>query len=199
MRLILICFSLLLAVTAYVPAGAQSLSTDDGVLHWEGGFDAGLNNDGWEFGFSAAWFPIQYVGAKISLGFANEIEQFSDWFADYEERENDYTARFRFNPAVVLRTPRIIKWKSQDGGFYLFAEPGMWLSPGASGSHDARIAGWNVKCGINAQIDRFIVTLGYGISDFSLYSGCPYSFQGYDPSHTNYITHTVFLAGSVKF
>lgn len=191
-------FLFFLVILFSADAKAQTLCMDDDVMHWEAGFNAGLNNDGYEFDFRGLYFPIQYVGLKIGLGLASEIEAMEDWWAEDWEKSTDYTVRFKFNPAIVLRTPRLIRWKGQDGGFYLYTEPGITLSPGAVGSWRARFLNWDLKSGINLQIDRFIFTIGYGISDFSLYSGAPVNHHGL-PVDTDYITHTLFIGGSMKF
>lgn len=185
---------------------AQSLHIEGDTYHWEGGLTAGLNNDGWGIDLEIAYFPIQYLGIKGGIGFAGEIKELSDWHFGYDDDDDyywdnepdDYTSRFKFSTSVVLRSPRLIDWKSQGLGFYLFAEPGLVLSPGDRGSHNAKYACMNLKCGINMQIDRAIVTLGYGISDFSLYSGYPISHHGL-PENDDYITHTVFIGASYKF
>lgn len=177
---------------------AQSLKSDDGILHWEAGMNVGLNNDGYEIELRAAYFPLQYVGVKFGLGMAGEIESFEDWGKEDWETVHEYASRFKFTPSVVVRTPRLIHLKNQGGGFYLFAEPGMVFSPGASGSRNARWLRWDLKTGINFQIDRYIVTIGYGVSNFSLYSGNPVSQYGVQESR-NYITHSGFIGGAVKF
>lgn len=184
---------------------SQRLRCDDKDLHWESGINAGLNNDGYEFDFKIIYFPTQYFGLKIGLGAAGEIRNIEDWdlwddeygYSRYDN-DRDYTTRFKFNPGFVFRTGRIIKWKSQDGGFYLFTEPGIILSPGARGSRNAEYLSWDLKSGVNIQIDRFIFTLGYGISNFSLYSGNPDNYHGL-PDKDNYITHSGFIGIACKF
>lgn len=203
------CFCLFAAVWAVLAAAAQSLRCDDGTFHWESGISAALNNDGYELALRGYYFPVPYVGIKMELAFAGEIEEISDrnivWGDDwgdtwsYREDSHDYTMRFKFNPAIALRTPRLLHWKGQDAGFYLFTEPGIVLSPGAADRHNARWFCWDVKSGINMQIDRYIFTLGYGISNFSLYSGGPISHHAYSRSKTDYITHTGFIAFGCKF
>lgn len=179
-------------------AGAQSLGVDSEVLNWESGAMAGFNNDGYEWEFRATYFRLPYLGLKVGLGLAGEIKQVEDWGEDEWETGHHYATRFKFNPAIVLRTPRLIHWKSPGAGFYLFAEPGMVLSPGAKGSRVARVCCWDLKTGINCQVDRYIVFIGYGVSNFSLYSGRPDSFQGL-PERNNYITHTAFIGFAGKF
>lgn len=98
------------------------------VKHWEGSFLCGLNTDGYQFDFGIAYFPIHFVGIKANLGFTGEIEELGDWGKDELETHHHYTDRFKFTPSLVFRTPRLIHWKSQDAGFYIFAEPGIVLS-----------------------------------------------------------------------
>lgn len=202
MRQVLTFMALLLLC---IPVSGQLLTADGEDFIWEADMLAGLNNDGYEFGFGVAYFPIQYIGLKANVGFANELEEFGDFIGHFDDSWNQsydyydkYTARFKFNPSMVLRTPRIIHWKSQDAGFYLFAEPGCVISPGASGSRNAKICCWDFKGGVNLQFDRLIVFVGYGISNFSLYSGYPGSRWG-TPSIDNYITHTGFIGSAFKF
>lgn len=197
-----------LLLLSFIPifSHAQSLQHSEGTSHWEGGMNVGLNTDGYEIGFRGIYFPVQYVGIKIGLSFAGEIREIADWYwfdPDYDydygyDPDDDYTIRFKFNPAIVLRSPRLINIKSQDAGLYIFAEPGFVLSPGATGSRHASYSSLDLKTGFNLQIDRIIFTLGYGISDFSLYSGAPISHNGL-PVDTEYITHTIFIGCSYKF
>lgn len=177
---------------------AQTIDFEDGRSHWEADFIIGLNNDGYEFGLGAAYFPMACIGLKANVGFAGEIESIENWYAEEWEKDYDYTVRFKFTPALVLRTPRIYHWKSVDGGFHLFAEPGLTLSPGASGSRGARWLTYDFKGGVNLQVDRFIVSIGYGFSGFSLYSGFPESHWG-TPDNDNYTTHFGFIGAAYKF
>lgn len=192
--LFVICIVILFPLNAI----SQSLNCDDGKLHWETGCNVGLNNDGYGFEFRGLYFPMQYIGLKVGLGFAGEIEELGDWGKDELETGHEYAVRFKFNPAIVLRSPEIIHWKKQDGGFYLFTEPGIVLSPGSRGNRDAKYFRWDIKSGINLQVDRYIFTVGYGISNFSLYSGTPHNHWG-TPDPTNYITHSVYIGGAYKF
>lgn len=200
---------LLLFLTATETLVAQTLDIDNRTAHFEFSTTLGLNNDGWQWDAGIVYFPIRYVGLKASLGIAGEIEEFSDWnlgswndddddwMHDYDSND-DYTTRFKFTPSIVLRTPRIVAWRQQGLDFYLFAEPGIILSPGARGSHRANTFGWDLKSGINAQLDELVLSLGYGITDFSLYSGRPINHHGL-PAKDNYITHSVFVGFDYKF
>lgn len=190
-------FALTILLYCITSASAQSLKTEDGIRHWETNFQAGLNTDGYQFDLGVSYLPLQFIGIKAQIGVASEIEEFGDWGKDELETGHHYATRFKFNPSLVLRSPRIINWKSQDAGFYLFAEPGIILSPGASGSKHAEYFNWDLKCGVNLQVDRFIVYVGYGISNFSLYSGCPHNHWGMSDKD-KYITHSGFIGGAYK-
>ncbi|MDE5934845.1 MAG: hypothetical protein K2G95_03645, partial [Muribaculaceae bacterium] len=98
----LICLVSFLCITEM---SAQSLKVDNEILRWEAGASAGLNNDGYQIDLSAAWFPLQYVGARITLGFAGEIEEIGDWGDDDWDSADDYAIRIKLIPALVLRSP----------------------------------------------------------------------------------------------
>lgn len=200
--------SVLAALVLAVGMSAQSLRVDESTYHWESGAMFGFNNDGYEWDFRVAYFPISYFGIRLSLGMAGEIPALEDWdFGDYFDDDyyyddywddDNYAARLKFNPAFVFRTPSLFEWKAQGASFHLFAEPGMVMAPRASGARGAKWLCWDMKAGINMQIDRCVFTLGYGVSNFSLYSGYPFSEYGV-PEKDNYITHTGFIAMSYKF
>lgn len=179
-------------------AVSQSINTDDGIKHWEADFSAGFNTDGYQFDFGFAYFPNDYLGIKTMIGFAGEIDEFFERDENWQLNENHYASRFKFNPSIILRTPRLYYFKSSDIGLYLFAEPGLIFSPGETGSKQARWLCWNVRSGINVQIDRIIVYAGYGISNFNLFSGYPTNLYN-PPSNDNDITHSVFIGVGYKF
>ena len=187
---------LLLICTCAFTAHSQNLVIGNECYHFEGSMSAGLNNDGYQIDFGVAWFPLRLIGVKATLGFAGEIEEIGDWGND--DSNYDYAIRLKLIPALVFRTPRLINWNRQGGGFHLFAEPGFILSPGAAGSRHARVLCYDLKTGINLQLERIVLSLGYGISDFSLYSGRPISHHGL-PERDNYITHSAFITAAYKF
>lgn len=119
---------------------AQSLMTDDGVKNWEVSVTGGLNTDGFQLDAGVAYFPVQYFGMRMAIGMASEIQGMWSFIggalSDYDYMywdENDYYARFKYTVAFDLRSPCIIPWKSANGGFYLFAQPGITLSPTNAG------------------------------------------------------------------
>lgn len=198
--LLTICFSLFVFAIQ-----GQAIDLEDGPASWEAGLNLGLNKDGYHGEMHLTYFKSQYLGLKVGLGFAGEIWELEDWLGDdvsdygyVYDRDYDYAIRFIFNPAIVLRSPRIINWRQQEAGIYLFAEPGLIMSPGASGSRNAKWLRWDAKGGVNLQIDCFIFTLGYNLTNFSLYSGSPQNHWG-NPDITEYLTHTIYVGGSIKF
>lgn len=193
--------SLLFIAATCVPAvtmSAQSLDVDGKTTHWEGALSAGITTNCYEWGFGIAYFPSQYIGVKASLGFASEIERAEDWGREDWESDNIYASRFKLNPSIVLRTPRLINIPSQGAGLYLFAEPGVVLSPGAQESTHARWLSKDIKGGINMQVDRLIFSVGYGYSNFNIYSGRPYNAQGSDDDYDR-PTHSIFISIAGKF
>lgn len=181
-----------------VGAKAQALKVDDKPLHWEFDFSGGLNTDGAQLDIGLAYFPVQYVGFKASIGGAGEIKEISDWGREEWETGHHYTLRFKFRPSLVFRTGRIIDWKRQDAGIYLFAEPGFILSPGAEGSKHAKTLNWDFRTGVNLQAGECVFFIGYGVSNYSLYSGRPFShWEG--PDKDNYKTYSGFIGFGYKF
>lgn len=190
---------LLIVVTAFsVNAKAQTLNVDDKPLHWEFDFGGGLNTDGVQVDLGLAYFPVQFFGFKASIGGAGEIKEMSDWGKDEWETGHHYTLRFKFIPSLVFRTGRIINWKRQGGGIYLFAEPGLILSPGAEGSKKAKTLNWDFRTGINLQVEACVFFVGYGVSNYSLYSGRPISHWA-RPEKDNYKTYAGFIGLGYKF
>ncbi|MCI9285682.1 MAG: hypothetical protein HFJ91_07835 [Muribaculaceae bacterium] len=205
MNLRQIFITIMLAVAMH--AGSQTLDVDLTRAHWEGTFNAGFNTDGWQMDAGVAYFPVQYIGVRASLGMSAQLQDLVDLIFDSDpdniwgvREDNDiYASRFRFTSSVVLRSPKIIRMGSPDAGIYLFAEPGIVLSPGSYGSRHARIACWDMRCGINLQSDRYVFYLGYGLSNFALLSGYPYSDAEYYKSTDDYLTHSVFIGVAYKF
>lgn len=188
-------YLIILLLTIPLNICAQRLTFEQSVHRWEADFRAGFNSTGYQMDFGVAWFPIEYAGVRASIGMTGEIGDlvqtiFSPDDDYYIDDYNDYAARFRFTPAIVLRTPRIINWSSQDAGLYLFAEPGLILSPGAAGSYRPSWCDWDVRAGINAQWDNTILTLGYEITSYNLYSGIA--------RHTP-LTHAGYIGVGYKF
>lgn len=195
----IIIVSLVLAFGwSWSPVYAQS---QDDIFRFEGYTSIGLNTDGYEWTIGAAWFPIPYLGLKVSIGIDSEIKELSSWGFDDEyhyDYDNDYCARFLFAPAAELRTPSLIYFHSQGFGIQLFASPGVIMSPRASGARSGEWLYWSMRGGLMTLLDeRCTLQLGYGYSNFNLYAGAPVSHWGYDEGHHN--THSVFVIFGYKF
>jgi hypothetical protein len=172
------------------------LKQDDS--HWEINYDFGLNTDGIETGLGITYFASEYFGLRASFNIATEIEQLGNWVNEEYLDFYNYATRFKFIPSAVIRTPRLIEYANGDGGVYLFAQPGIVLSPGASGSTDAKFCNWDFKSGINFVYEDFIFSIAYGISNFSLYSGNPNSAIDI-PAKSEHTTHTCQLSAAFCF
>lgn len=189
-------FIALIALFAGLTLNAQTIKVDDNLLRGEFTINGGLNTDGYQIDTGLAYFPGDCFGLKFSIGMNAEIEAFDD--CNCWSSVEKYAIRFRFTPALVFRTPRLIKFREADSGLNLFAEPGLTLSPGASGSKDARTFCWDFKCGINLQFGIGFFAIGYEVTDFSLYSGRPVSAYA-QPDDTNRTTHAAFIGLGLKF
>lgn len=185
-------FWLILLSTIGINAMGQSLRSDDKTLHWETGLDLGA---GWRTGFVGtlrlSYFPIQYVGVRSSIGMAGDI--IFQWSSS-----TDKAIRFVFNPALVLRSPRLYPKDQGNDGLYLFAEPGITLSPALSGRSGARTTCWDIKAGLNLKVDEMIIlTLGYDVTNLNLYSGT----SKYDPTDIwkDRVSHGIYVGIGVQF
>lgn len=158
---------------------------------------AGLNSDGWQSDIGLAYFPTPCFGVKAAIGMAGEIEEMEYWGDDYYDTDR-YASRFKFTPSIVFRTPALGKWNSGYTSLHIFVNPGFILSPGASGSRNARVTCWDVKTGFTLNIGNGRISLGYNVSNFALYSGYPYSAYE-QPDKDNYNTHSVFVSLGFSF
>ncbi len=187
---------LIITLLGALSASAQSIVVDGNLLRGEFNFNAGLNTDGYQLEMGIGYFPSDCFGLRFTFGTNGEVKAFDD--CDCWSNPDDYAIRVRFTPALVFRTPRIVPFREPDSGLSLFAEPGLTLSPGASGSKDARTVCWDVKAGFNFQFGIGFFVLGYECTNFSLYSGRPYS--RYDqPVDTDRLTHSVYAGIGIKF
>lgn len=187
---------MLLTAVSLLPLHAQQ-SEECHTNKWEANFLLGLNSDGYDYSISCAWFPIRYAGVRLELGFAGEIEELQDW--GREEDDDKYCIRVKLMPSVELRTPTLINWRSMDATIHAFANPGLSFSPGGAGSKGAEWFNWQLRTGLSLQADNLRFSLGYGISDYQLFSGNARS--GHDGTNLpcRKWTHSAFLAVGVTF
>lgn len=173
----------------------------DEYYRFEGLVSIGLNTDGSEWSMGVAWFPIPYLGLKAAIGLDSEIREMGSWVwgDDYEEPDyDDYCSRLQFITSFELRSPSLIRFRSQGFGIQLFASPGMIMSPRASGSSSGEWLYWSLRGGLMTVLnERCTLQAGYGCSSFNLYAGSPVSHYGYDTGHHN--THSFFVSFGYKF
>lgn len=187
---------LIITVLCALGASAQTVMVDGKLLRGEFNLNAGINSDGYQLDAGIGYFPGDCFGLRFSFALNGEIGAFDD--CDCWSNPDNYTMRVRFTPALVLRTPRIIPFREPDSGLTMFVEPGVTFSPGASESKDARTVCWDVKAGFNFQFGIGFFVLGYECTNFSLYSGRPYSHY-VQPDETDRITHAVYAGFGIKF
>ncbi len=160
------------------------------------GLTFGLNNDGWEWSFDFSWYPVPSLGLKASVGLAAEIAD-SEPLEDFEWLDR-YAWRFKFTPSLELRSPALVRWNGGSNSLSLFANPGAVLSPGARGSRDPKWLCYQLRAGVEMVFhENVVLQMGYGYSNFCLYSGCPYSYYDYDD--TDHPTHTGFATIAYRF
>ena len=192
-RLIAFCFSWF-GLWFLQPLSLSAQSELDSKAPFEFGFMAGLNSDGYEVSAAVSWFPVSYVGLKADLGFAGEIKELADWGTEYTDKS--YCIRFKFTPSVEFRTPALVHWPRKKADFRLFANPGLTLSPGGAGSHDADWCNWTVRTGILFHTSTVRIAVGYGISDYYLLSGNAHSCHLLFSPGSRPLTHSGFVSAS---
>lgn len=193
----------LFAVTflAIEPIGGVAYDPDiDKYYPWEAGIEAGLNTDGYELAIHGAWFPVQSIGFKISLGMASEIGDLAQTLLGYDYDDYDYyVTRFKFMPSMEFRSPSLIRFGDSGVRLSLFCNPGVCLSPGAHGSHNPKWFTWQIRGGVALEIDRGVISLGYGYSNFNLFSGWVPDFDGEFHNDFSHHNHSVFLSIAGRF
>lgn len=194
---------LLILSLALLPWMAKAQSDD---THYGLGLGLDFSKDAYEFDFNFAYYPVETFGIRVSLGMAGEYQdmydQWSDrWGYDHYYYNRDYTWRFKFSPSIELRSPALIKFSSRNN-LRLFVNPGITLSPGAKGSHDAKWFTWQARGGLEFNFSDVALQLGYRCTNFYLYSGNPFSETDYEVDRDlfpNHYTHSGFIALVIHF
>lgn len=164
---------------------------------WRAGFGVGVNNDGYEIGINLSYNIVPSFAVRMDIGAIGEFTEVEDWeiFDDDNQswsRESDYASRFVFTPSVEMRSPALLKWRNDANGLRLFANPGISLSPGASGSVHPDWLYWQLRGGVQLNFSDFVLQMGYGYSNFDLYSGNPVSHNNKSEDRKKR-THTGFI------
>lgn len=170
------------------------------------GLGLDFSEDAYEFDLSFAVYPVETFGVKVSLGMAGEYRDifnryYDYWGNEYYDYNDDYTWRFKFSPSLELRSPALIKF-SDSNNLRLFANPGITLSPGAAGSHDAKWFTWQVRGGLEFNFGSVGMQLGYRCTNFYLYSGNPFSNTDYEVDRDLFgdrYTHSGFISFMFRF
>lgn len=172
----------LLLVSLLLPFYAEAEEKTVDTRHWEVGADVALTDDYYMPSFSIAFWGNRFFGAKLSLGWAEELDGLNLWDfynywvddgydtdEDYYYEETDYYARFIASVSVPVRYPRIFNFYDGDLALGLQAEPGLLFSPPGDGT---QCLFWNLRLGLTATvIDHLVISAGYFATNYDLYSG----------------------------
>lgn len=159
------------------------------------------NNESWEVEPSVTYYFSKYIGVTLGLNVTSQYNQvgFSGTIAGnsriYWSIEDDETnvAKFLLHPAISLRTPILWLDKDHETGLTIQIEPGMYIALPVNDQitvnyrdkernstiiDSKRVSNtkgecvfWNVRGSISLNIDRFVLSTGYSISNFDIYSG----------------------------
>lgn len=162
---------------------------------------AGLNNnESWELEPSVTYYFNKYIGGSLGLNLTSQYNQvdFSGAIPGnnriYWSIEDDdaNVAQILLHPAISFRIPVWID-EDQETGLAIQIEPGMYMALLVNDKvtvkyrdreHNSaiidlkRIANtkgdyifWNIRGSVSLNVDRFILSAGYSISNFDIYSG----------------------------
>jgi len=191
-------------ILVFVPWLAQAQESQEDC-HYGLGVGMDFSRDAYEFDVNFTWYPVETFGLRASIGCSGEYREmfddiYDDWRYEYDYY-NNYTWRFKFSPSIELRSPALIKF-GDDKNIRLFANPGITLSPGASGSMDAKWFTWQVRGGIEVNFGIVSLQFGYRCTNFYLYSGNPYSETDYEVDRDlipDRYTHSGFISAVFHF
>jgi hypothetical protein len=156
------------------------------------------NEQAWILEPSISWHFHKYLGVSFGWEFTSQYNQpsrsttINGQLADLTDNEKDI-AWMLFKPALILKSPTINLNKDGDYKLWFQAEPGISLAcpfknsltyeikevKGSVGktvdymrfpNKDLQWFYWNARLSANVSRDRFVVGLGYEISNFDYYS-----------------------------
>lgn len=159
------------------------------------------SNQSWEIEPSITYYFCQYIGGTLGLsvmsqynqvGYSGPVMSNNRIYWSIDDNEAD-VAKFLLRPAISLRTPILWLDKDHDTGLTVQIEPGISIALPVNDhvtvnyrdeDHGSGIVGskslsntkgdwffWNLRGSISLNIDRFILSTGYSISNFDIYSG----------------------------
>lgn len=126
------------------------------------------------------------------VGYSGSISGNNRIFWTIEDNEAN-VAKFLLHPAVCLRAPMIWLDKDHDTGLTIQIEPGLSIALPVNDQvavnyrdkeHNSTIMDskrfsntkgewlfWNIRGSISLNVDRFVLSTGYSISNFDVYAG----------------------------
>lgn len=159
------------------------------------------NNESWEVEPSVSYYLNKYIGGTLGLnvtsqynqaGFSGTIPGNNRIYWSIEDDEANVT-KFLLHPAISLRTPVLWLDKDQVTGLAIQIDPGLYIALPVNDqitvnyrdkSYNSTIVDskrlsntkggyifWNIRGSISLNIDRFVLSTGYSISNFDIYSG----------------------------
>lgn len=159
------------------------------------------NNQSWEVEPAVTYYFYRYIGATFGLnvtsqynqvGYSGPVSGNNRIFWTIEDNEAN-VAKFLLRSAVSLRTPMIWLDKDHDTGLTIQIEPGLSIALPVNDQvavnyrdkeHNSTIMYskrfsntkgewlfWNIRGSISLNVDRFVISTGYSISNFDVYSG----------------------------
>jgi len=192
-------FLLALSFLAFaVSLHAQEVESMKTVFSVSAGLNS---NQSWEMEPSVSYYFCPYIGCTLGLNITNQYNQIGysgtvsgngnlHW--EIEDSEASVT-KFLFRPAINLRTPILWLDQDHDTGLTFQLEPGLYMAAPvndrvtvlyrdkehvSSVTDSKRLSNnkgdwlfWNIRSAISLHIDRFIISSGYSISNFDIYSG----------------------------
>lgn len=191
------------------------------------------NNYAWEVEPSFTYFICKYVGVTGGVNFTGQFydEYYSGpatggpdlkWFISSDDSN---AKRILFRPAIRLRTPNINKWGDRDLRVTFNVEPGMYMAVPVNEhlqigyrEEDHLVTGifkenvtntngewlyWNVKSFMQIEVESWVFSAGYTISNYDVYGGRRNMVIERKPLNDmlwkKKMTHAFFLSVGIQF
>lgn len=191
-------FFIILFLSIATSLYAQKEENTKGIVSISTGLN---NNQSWEVEPAVTYYFYRYIGATFGLnvtsqynqvGYSGSISGNNRIFWTIEDNEAN-VAKFLLHPAVCLRAPMIWLDKDHDTGLTIQIEPGLSIALPVNDQvavnyrdkeHNSTIMDskrfsntkgewlfWNIRGSISLNVDRFVLSTGYSISNFDVYAG----------------------------
>lgn len=191
-------FFIVLFLSSTVLLYGQNEERFKGIVSLAAGLN---NNDSWELEPSVTYYFSKYVGGTFGLNITNQYNQagFSGVipgndrkYWSIEDSDANIT-KFLLHPGICLRTPVLWLDKDHDTRFTFQIEPGLLIALPVNDrvtvnyrdkEHNSTIIDckrisntkgdcifWSLRGSISLHVDPLILSTGYSISNFDVYSG----------------------------